>query len=417
MNPPLIEFKDVTKCFGDRMILNRVNLEIFEGDVTTIIGKSGVGKSVLLKHIIGLLRPDSGHILFRGQSQDQMNHIERESYLKQISYMFQNNALFDSMTVYENIAMPLRYTTKLKKNQIHQKVMARIEQTELEDVPHKYPAELSGGMQKRAALARALVTDPKIVLFDEPTTGQDPIRKNAILSMVAEYQKRLGFTAVLISHDLPDVLFISNRILALYEGQVIFQGTPEGFDDFDHPFRMEFVRSLESLQEELTGLYSKRQFKVRYQAELHDNPQYDTYAAALFTLKDMDHIIANLGHTAAQELIRTLGTFINKHFSDVGGFSTRFSIDRYVTVFPYSDIHEAQRLIDDFAEDFQASGIQQLQRIAPAENDCKQRLQIGILAGLAQGKPQVEIESVIEFAKYNQVMIAEFDASCVAQPI
>ena len=146
--------------------------------------------------------------------------------------------------------------------------MARIEQTELSEAANKYPSELSGGMQKRAALARALITDPQIVLFDEPTTGQDPVRKNAILSMIAQYQRKFGFTAILVSHEIPDVYFISNRILALYNRAIVFQGTPEELENFDHPFKDEVIHSLEGLQKELTGLYSKRQFKVLYHAQL-----------------------------------------------------------------------------------------------------------------------------------------------------
>ncbi|MGA6993858.1 MAG: ATP-binding cassette domain-containing protein, partial [Candidatus Deferrimicrobiaceae bacterium] len=198
MEPPLIEFKDVTKRFGIRTVLERVNLQIYEGQVTTIIGLSGSGKSVLLKHIIGLLKPDEGTILFKGQPLTTMNKNEKAASLAQFSYMFQDNALFDSMTVYENIALPLRETTNLKKAEIDLRVTARIDQLELVDAANKYPSELSGGMQKRAALARALVTDPKIVLFDEPTSGQDPVRKNAILSMIAKYQRKYGFTAILV---------------------------------------------------------------------------------------------------------------------------------------------------------------------------------------------------------------------------
>ena len=215
MDTPLIEFKDVTKRFGPRTVLERVNLQIYEGQVTTIIGLSGSGKSVLLKHIIGLLQPDEGTILFKGKPLPTMKKNEKAASLAQISYMFQDNALFDSMTVYENIALPLRETTNLKKAEINLRVTARIEQSELSDAANKYPSELSGGMQKRAALARALVTDPQIVLFDEPTSGQDPVRKNAILSMIAQYQRKFGFTAILVSHEIPDVYFISNRILAL----------------------------------------------------------------------------------------------------------------------------------------------------------------------------------------------------------
>ncbi|MFZ3157749.1 MAG: ATP-binding cassette domain-containing protein, partial [Smithella sp.] len=233
---PLIEFKNITKRFGSQTVLNKVNLQIYEGQVTTIIGLSGSGKSVLLKHIIGLLKPDEGTILFRGKPLTEMKKSEMAASLAQISYMFQGNALFDSLNIYDNIALPLRETTNLKKAEIHRRVMARIEQTELTEAAYKFPSELSGGMQKRVALARALITDPRIVLFDEPTTGQDPVRKNAILSMIAQYQKKFNFTAIMVSHEIPDVYFISNRILALYNKTIVFQGTPEELGNFDHPF-------------------------------------------------------------------------------------------------------------------------------------------------------------------------------------
>jgi len=176
---PLVEFRGMSKAFGNRNILNRIDFSIYKGEVTTLIGLSGTGKSVTLKHIIGMLKPDEGQILYRGKPIDKMTKKEWNDYIGRISYMFQNNALFDSMTVFENVAMPLKHTTKLKKKEIETKAMARIEQTELTEVADEYQAEISGGMQKRVALARALVTDPHIVLFDEPTTGQDPVRKNA----------------------------------------------------------------------------------------------------------------------------------------------------------------------------------------------------------------------------------------------
>jgi phospholipid/cholesterol/gamma-HCH transport system ATP-binding protein len=300
MKEPLIEFKNVTKRFGNRTILDRVNLQIYENQVTTIIGKSGTGKSVLLKHIIGLLQPDEGSVLFRGQPLDEMSRKEWNSYIGQISYMFQNNALFDYLTVFDNVALPLRNGKKMSKRQIREKVMARLVQTELSDVPD-YPAELSGGMQKRTALARALVTDPKIVLFDELTTGQDPIRRNVILGMIAAYRKKYGFTAILISHDIPDVFFISNRVLALYDRKIIFQGSPEELVNFEHPFLDEITESIENLQDELTGLYSKRQFKVRYQTDLGRKDDQQTYVAVVFSLEDFDAINAGMGYTATQK--------------------------------------------------------------------------------------------------------------------
>ena len=357
MEPPLIEFKDVTKRFGPRTILDRVNLQIYEGQVTTIIGLSGSGKSVLLKHIIGLLKPDEGTILFKGKPLATMKKKEKATSLAQISYMFQDNALFDSMTVYENIALPLREKTNLKKAEIDQRVTARIEQSELGDAADKYPSELSGGMQKRAALARALVTDPKIVLFDEPTSGQDPVRKNVILSMIAQYQRKFGFTAVLVSHEIPDVYFISNRILALYDRAIVFQGTPEELEKFDHPFKDEVIHSLEGLQKELTGLYSKRQFKVLYHVQLKRKTLGETYSVVVFTLEEMDVFIPRLGHEAAQEAIRRMGVYIDKHFGARGGYSTRRHSNEFVTVLPSSDLAEVESMLKDFIDDFQEKGI------------------------------------------------------------
>ena len=147
MGTPLVEFRDVTKRFGDRTVFDGINLRIYENQITTIIGKSGTGKSVLLKHIIGLLKPDGGAILFQGKPVDEMKKGEWDAYLSQISYLFQGNALFDSMTVFDNVALPLRQTTDLGRKEIRERVMTRLEQTELVEVADKYPSELSGGMQ------------------------------------------------------------------------------------------------------------------------------------------------------------------------------------------------------------------------------------------------------------------------------
>ncbi|HSB30009.1 MAG TPA: ATP-binding cassette domain-containing protein [Candidatus Sulfobium mesophilum] len=264
MEMSLIEFRGVAKRFNDKTVLDRADLKIYENQITTIIGKSGSGKSVLLKHIVGLISPDQGTILFRGKPVNEMSKKEWDRCRLQISYMFQNNALFDSMTVFENIALPLRQATDLKKTEIEKRVMSRLEQMELSEVIHEYPSELSGGMQKRAALARALVTDPAIVLFDEPTTGQDPIRKNAILSMIAHYRKQFGFTAVLVSHDIPDVFFISDQVLFLWEGKIAFHGTHEELSRFKHPIMQEFKKSMEDLSNELAEPLSREMFRLHY---------------------------------------------------------------------------------------------------------------------------------------------------------
>lgn len=405
MKIPLIEFKKVSKRFNSQTVLDRVDLEIFEGEITTLVGKSGTGKTVLLKHIIGLLTPDEGTIVFRDQPLQTMSKRERDQYFSQISYMFQNNALFDSMTVFENIAFPLQQTTRLSQNAIKEKVRAQMRQMDLTEVAEKYPSELSGGMQKRVALSRALVTDPRIVLFDEPTTGQDLIRRNAILSMIAEYQRKFGFTAVLISHDVPDVFFISNRTLALNEGKIIFQGTPEEFEEFRHPFTDEFVQSLEAFQQHLTGIYSKRHFKIRYQLDLGWKRPQENYVVALFTLEDVDRLCEHIGHTRGQEVINSLGTYINKHFGPVGGFSARQSKNQFATFLPFSDFQEAERILNDFAVDLQEEGLCTIQ--AEAHIPREMCFEFSILAGLAEGTAGgEEIDHIFKEARVRQKEIA-----------
>jgi phospholipid/cholesterol/gamma-HCH transport system ATP-binding protein len=405
MDTPLIEFKEVSKRFGPRTVLEKVNLQIYEGQVTTIIGLSGAGKTVLLKHIIGLLKPDEGEILFRGRQLSRMKKHEITANFAQMSYMFQDNALFDSLTVYDNIALPLRETTKLTEVEIERRVMSRIEQSALKDAANKYPAELSGGMQKRVALARALVTDPQIVLFDEPTIGQDPVRKNAILSMIAEYQRKFGFTAVLVSHEIPDVYFISNRILALYDRTIVFQGTPEQLESFDHPFKEEVIHSLEGLQEELTGLYSKRQFKVLYHNQLKHHSLGEAYCIIVFTLQNLDDIIAGLGHEGMQMTIRAMGEFMDKQLGAVGGFCTRHSINEFVAMLPYSDTGECEGLLKSFVEDLRQDGIHCIGIRSDSHSVTKQCVEFAMLSGIAQGQPTAELDAVIEQARAHQTEV------------
>lgn len=399
---PLIEFKNVTKRFGSHTVLNKVNLQIYEGQVTTIIGLSGSGKSVMLKHIIGLLRPDEGTIFFRGKPVSEMKKSEISSSLRQISYMFQGNALFDSLTIYDNIALPLRETTNLKKAEIDRRVMARVEQTELTEAVYRYPSELSGGMQKRAALARALITDPQIVLFDEPTTGQDPVRKNAILSMIAQYQRKFNFTAIMVSHEIPDVYFISNRILALYDKTIVFQGSPEDLSNFNHPFNDEVINSLESLQKELTGLYSQRKFKILNHAQLKRGDTGENYCVIIFNISDLDAVIAGLGHDMAQEIIHAMGLYLDKHFGTIGGFSTRRMTNEFVTVLPYSNITEAEKIMTEFVDDFHEQGISDIWKEAQKRAASERCVDFAIMAGVAEGQPGANIDFVIDLAKSQQ---------------
>jgi len=242
---PLIQFRSVRKAFGDQTVLDGVDLTIERGGVTTIIGRSGVGKSVFLKHVIGLMEPDAGQILYRDLDLTRMSRSQRRKMKREFSYMFQNTALFDSMTVYENIALPLAENTRMDRKEIRDRVMKKIEQLDLGDFPGKYPAQLSGGMRKRVALARALITEPTVILFDEPTTGLDPIRKNAVHDMIARYQERFGFTALVVSHDIPDVFAISQRVAMLEARKILFEGTPEEIQGSKDPVIQAFLEGRE----------------------------------------------------------------------------------------------------------------------------------------------------------------------------
>jgi phospholipid/cholesterol/gamma-HCH transport system ATP-binding protein len=243
MERPLIEFQNVYKGFDGLAVLKGIDLSIYRGQVTTIVGKSGSGKSVLLKHIIGLLEPDQGSIVWEGRPLNDRTRAERRQLKLRCSYMFQGTALFDSMTIFENIALPLKERDRLDPYQIRQMVHEMMDQLDIAGIEQKYPSQLSGGMKKRVAMARALITRPEIILFDEPTTGLDPIRKNAAHEMIVDHQRRFGFTGVMVSHEIPDVFYISQRIAMLDEGRIVFQGSCSQIHHSDHPTVRAFLAS------------------------------------------------------------------------------------------------------------------------------------------------------------------------------
>ncbi|MDD5713242.1 MAG: diguanylate cyclase, partial [Smithellaceae bacterium] len=242
----------------------------------------------------------------------------------------------------------------------------------------------------------------KIVLFDEPTSGQDPVRKNAILSMIAQYQRKFGFTAIMVSHEIPDVYFISNRILALYDRKIVFQGTPEELESFDHPFKDEVIRSLEGLQQELTGLHSRRQFKLLYGNQLKRWPMGQPFCVIVFTLEGIEAIQSGLGYDAAQEAIRCMGTYIDRHFGTVGGFSTRRRLDKFVTMLPNADIDEAKESLHDFIDNLQKQGIRGIMAGAQRRATSKDCVEFIIRAGIAQGEPTADMDAIIANADRKQ---------------
>jgi phospholipid/cholesterol/gamma-HCH transport system ATP-binding protein len=221
MIPPLLAVTGLRKQFGEHAVLCGIDLMVPRGSIVSVLGRSGAGKSVLLKCLAGLLKPDAGEILFEGQT--------GQDFRKHCGYLFQANALFDSLTAFENVALPLEQTTRLKTREIKDAVMSALKNLGLEKFPDYFPAQLSGGMQKRLALARLLVTRPAVVLFDEPTAGLDPLAGNAVFSMIREYRERFDFTAVVVTHDIAQAVAASDRLALLENGKIYFQGTAAEF--------------------------------------------------------------------------------------------------------------------------------------------------------------------------------------------
>ena len=225
-----ISIQGLSKHFGNHVVLDGVDLQIKAETITAIIGKSGTGKSVLLKLIAGILEKSSGTIeCVKIAESGEATPIGLDEI--GFSYMFQNNALFDSLTAFENVALPLvEGNNSLSRLSIKEKVDYLLEQLDLASSSHRYPGELSGGMNKRIAFARALVTEPKVVLFDEPTTGLDPERKFTVFDMIEKYRKQFGFSALLVSHDIPDVYEVADSVAWLDKGKIQFFGKPENID-------------------------------------------------------------------------------------------------------------------------------------------------------------------------------------------
>jgi phospholipid/cholesterol/gamma-HCH transport system ATP-binding protein len=237
----MIKLADLRKSFGKQKVLDGLDLEIEAGKTTVIIGRSGGGKSVLLKHIIGLLRPDSGEVLIDGVDITKLGDRHLNEIRKKFGMLFQEAALFDSMTVGENIAFPLREHTRMKEREIRETVADRLHAVGLTGVEGKMPSELSGGMRKRVGLARAIAMHPQIVLFDEPTTGLDPVMTEAINRLIIDTQKQFNFTCVVISHDIQSIFEIADRIAMLYEGKIIECGTPEEIRASRNPVIAQFL--------------------------------------------------------------------------------------------------------------------------------------------------------------------------------
>jgi len=227
MSNIIIEFKDVYKSFNGLIVHNGINLSILEGEIISLLGGSGSGKSVLLKELIGLMKPDMGNIIVMDTNVTQLREDDLIKLREHVGMLFQGSALFDSLTVFENVAYPLREHLKLTEEEIKERVAEKLKLVGLSGIETKMPAELSGGMKKRVGLARAIATEPDIILYDEPTTGLDPITAQRINELIIELRRKLGITTIVVTHDLHCVKTVSDRIAMLYDGKILTVGTWE----------------------------------------------------------------------------------------------------------------------------------------------------------------------------------------------
>jgi phospholipid/cholesterol/gamma-HCH transport system ATP-binding protein len=235
----LIEVQSLSKSFNGLQVLKDVNLVVEKGSTAVILGKSGVGKSVLLKTIIGLIPPDTGSVRIDGQEVVGMNRRTLDALRRQMGYLFQGAALYDSMTVRENLSFPLERKVRLTSDELEEKIIQQLQMVGLEDAIDKMPAELSGGMKKRIGLARALITNPRIMLYDEPTTGLDPITAREISYLIKELQQRYQPTSVAVTHDMTCVRIIADKAAVLHDGIIEYEGTVSGMEKVSN----EVVRS------------------------------------------------------------------------------------------------------------------------------------------------------------------------------
>lgn len=237
----MIRIQDLHKHFGSKVVLRGLDLEVKRGETMVIIGRSGEGKSVLLKCIINLVHPDSGHIWFDRLDILSLTRTEKDKFRQRVGMLFQGSALFDSLTVEENVSFGLRRVKNLSEPRIRAAVEEKLALVGLKHIEHLHPSELSGGMKKRVALARAIAMDPEVILYDEPTTGIDPIMADAINELILDMKKKLGVTSIVVTHDMVSAYKIADRIAMLHEGKIVEVGTPQQIKKSKNPLVCQFI--------------------------------------------------------------------------------------------------------------------------------------------------------------------------------
>lgn len=240
----MIEFVDVYKSFGSKHVLKGVNLTVSKGQIMFIIGASGAGKSVLVKHLVGLLRPDSGRVFLDGVDVTELTEEEYYPIRKRCAMVFQNSTLFDSMTLIDNVALPIRKHFGVSVKEARERAYEKLELVGMGDAANKYSTDYGDGMRKKVAIARALTLDPEFVIFDEPTTGIDPLSAAIVDNLIRDLSDRLGVTSIVISHDLRSIFRVADRVAMLYQGQFRLDGTPDVYRNTDDPIVHQFINGL-----------------------------------------------------------------------------------------------------------------------------------------------------------------------------
>jgi phospholipid/cholesterol/gamma-HCH transport system ATP-binding protein len=397
---PLIELRDVSKTLGSKPVLTHINLKIFRGQITAIIGKSGSGKSVLLKHIIGLLEPDAGDVFFEGTPRAAMSNTEKKALKTKFSYVFQDTALFDFFTVFENIALPLKERNAYTESEIKRRVKDKLQQLDLYEIDQNYPSQLSGGMKKRVALARALVTEPEIVLFDEPTTGLDPIRKNAVHSMIQNYQRRFGFTGVVVTHEIPDIFFISQRIIMIEKGRILVQGSPDAIQKSTDPMVKNFIDGLESPHDSLTGIatpsFGRRLLRQEMSRLQHHRIPFSIVLLTVDNLEEADRIA---GHMASQTVFKTFANYIDQS-TYVTDTCIRYDLNKILVILPDTDYDRAKHFCHKLTRSMENNAL--FEAMEPGPGFC-----FSVSAGIAEANSDSRLETLVAEAEKQQNIFYE----------
>ncbi|MGD9182518.1 MAG: ATP-binding cassette domain-containing protein, partial [Desulfobacterales bacterium] len=343
----------------------------------------------------------SGEIFFYGRPLSKMKNPEIDKLREKFSYVFQDAALFDSMTVRENIALPLQGGTSLPKSEVKSRVAEKLQLFELQGVHDKYPSQISGGMKRRVALARALIMDPEVVLLDEPTTGLDPIRKNAVYNMIVDYQKKFAFTAVMISHEIPDIFYFSQRIAMLNDGVICFEGTPEDIRRFSDPFVRQFINGLEKPRDMLTGIATPTQAERKFQEELARLQLHRIdFSVVMLTVENIDEINEKMGHMTGLTIIKNFASQIQQRL-DITDSCSRYSLDKVLIVLHNADINEARKFATRLAGELKVEDL--------LNNKAGSKLTVRISAGYAQAEADSLLKEVLAKAESKDSLYYEFE--------